>query len=75
MDDKKIEERWESGSMGSNIMNKEEAEAYIIKCATPYGLVKECLDTFKQFCRSNRDRNEEVDFWKEANDALWEWDI
>lgn len=58
------------------IWNQEDAIKYIREKSKPYGLEYECLEVFKAYCRASRAHgNEEVDYEREAKDALWEWDI
>lgn len=56
-------------------MTKEEALQYIKKHAEPFGLTYECQTTFNSFCTSMEDLGAILDYHKEAEDALYEWDI
>lgn len=56
-------------------MTKQEAINYIKQHAYPFQLEYEVLRTFEAFCKSAALRDEEVNYYQEANDALYEWDI
>lgn len=54
-------------------MTKEEAIIWIKNIAKPYGLEYECLKIFESYCRFDPDIS--PDYWRHADDALYEWDI
>lgn len=56
-------------------MTRAEALNFAILTAHKFGLSEEVADTFNAFCDAAESRGEVVDYYKEANDALYEWDI